>query len=355
MLNPDKYNEILVQNTRPEQWQNPTPSGRYNLLVVGGGSAGLVAAVGAAGLGGRVALVEKQFLGGDCLNFGCVPSKTLIRTSKAVGELRRAADLGLQVNEATVDFAAVMARVRRVRAEISHHDSAARFQKLGIDLYLGEGQFSGPDRFAVAGRSLAFQRAVIATGSRPAVPPIPGLAAAGYLTTETLFELIERPGRIAIIGGGPAGCELAQALARLGCQVYLFEKLPTLCALPDAEILERLLMALRADGVTLYLESEISGVSRPGKAKEIRFTWGGQSQALEVDEILVVSGRRANTDGLNLEAAGVAYTANGVQVNDYLQSSNPNIYAAGDVALPHPFTHTADAAARLVLQNALFL
>lgn len=351
----DDYNQLLVQNAHPPDWQNPTPSGRYNLLVIGGGSAGLVAAVGAAGVGAKVALVEKHLLGGDCLNVGCVPSKTLIRTAKAIGELRRAADLGLQVGQVSVDFAAVMARVRRVRAEISHHDSAARFQKFGIDLYLGEGQFRDSNHFTISGRDIAFKRAVIATGSRPGTLPIPGLNEAGHVTNERLFELTKRPGRIAVIGAGAIGCEMAQAFARFGSQVYLFDILPTLANLPDPEGVALLKTALQADGVQIYLESRIEKITRPGTAKELTFTWQGQSQTLAVDEILLAAGRKPNLEGLNLEAAGVAYTPKGVQVNDYLQSSNPAIYAAGDVAIPQAFTHTADASARIVLQNALFL
>ena len=352
----DAYNEELIANAHPPDWQNPTPAGRYNLLVIGGGSAGLVAAVGAAGLGAKVALVEKYLLGGDCLNVGCVPSKTLIRSAKAVGDIRRAAALGVDVaGPVTVDFAAVMARVRRVRANISHHDSASRFQKMGIDLYLGEGQFTGRDTFRVAGQTIQFAKAVIATGSRPGSVPIPGLKETGYLTNERLFELTERPGRLAVIGAGPIGAEMAQAFQRLGSQVYLFDILPTIAGLRDPDALAIMARRFQQEGIELFLESSIKALTGRDGRKQITFEHRGQSHELAVDDILLAAGRQPNIEGLALEAADVAYTKKGVAVNDRLQTSNRRIYAAGDVALPHQFTHTADAAARIVLQNALFL
>lgn len=246
----DEYNEIMVKNAHPADWQNPTPDGRYNLLVIGGGSAGLVAAAGAAGIGAKVALVEKHLLGGDCLVAGCVPSKTILRSAKAVGEIRRAADVGVHVGgEIEVDFAAVMARMRRVRSDISFHDSAKRFSDLGIDLYLGDGQFTGKNTFVVDGRTIEFSKAVIATGSRAAEIPIPGLAEAGYITNEGVFELTERPNRLAIIGAGPIGAEMAQAFARFGSQVTVIELLPSIGGLRDPEGIALVRGALEVDGV----------------------------------------------------------------------------------------------------------
>jgi pyruvate/2-oxoglutarate dehydrogenase complex dihydrolipoamide dehydrogenase (E3) component len=351
----DEYNAELVANAHPPQWQNPQPHGRYNLLVIGGGSAGLVAAVGAVGIGARVALVEKHLLGGDCLNVGCVPSKALIRSAKAVGELRRAADLGLIVDgTVTADFAAVMARVRRVRAKISHHDSAFRFQKLGIDLYLGDGRFTGRDTFEVDGRTIQFKKAVIATGSRPAAVPIPGLAEAGYLTNVTLFEQTRQPRRLAVIGAGPIGCEMAQAMSRLGSEVTLFDTQATLCAIQDEDGLVLLKERFCREGITLFLESQISQVQADGDGKIISFKHNGSAQQVVVDEILVAAGRKPNIEDLALAAAGIESTPKGIVVNDYLQTSNKNVYGAGDVALAQQFTHTADASARIVLRNALF-
>lgn len=354
----DQYNQTLVENAHPPDWQNPRPSGRYNLLVLGGGSAGLVAAVGAAGLGAKVALVEKHLLGGDCLNAGCVPSKTLIRSARAIGDVRRATqgEFGIQLEGAlSVDFAQVMARVRRIRAEISHHDSAQRFKELGIDTYLGEGHFTGPNTFAVDGRSLQFSKAVIATGARPASVPIPGLAETGYLTNVTLFELTEQPQRLAIIGAGPIGAEMAQALARLGTEVSLFDIMPQLGGLRDPDGLEIMSKAFQHEGIQLFLESETQHISQTDSGKQLTFKHQGQMKKLTVDEILVATGRQPNLEGLNLEAAQVDYNEKGLVVNDQLQTTNNDIYGAGDVSIPAQFTHTADATARIVLQNALFL
>lgn len=352
----DKYNEQLVANARPPQWQNPTPNGRYNLLVIGGGSGGLVAAAGAAGVGAKVALVEKHLLGGDCLNVGCVPSKTLIRSAKLLGDIQHAGEYGLRLDgRLTADFPAIMERVRRVRAEISPHDSAFRFQKLGIDVYFGDGRFTGPNSFEVDGRTIHFKKAVIATGSSPAVVPIPGLVETGFITNVTLFELTQQPQRLAVIGGGPIGSEMAQAFARFGTEVSLFDVRPTLAAMRDPDGLEIIQKAFIREGIHLFLESNIQKVEKVNGAKVITFTTQNQTQQRTFDEILVATGRRPNLDGLDLAAANVQATPKGLVVNDFLQTTNPAIYGAGDVALPQLFTHTADASARIILQNALFL
>lgn len=352
----DEYNATLVANAHPPAWQNPQPAPVYNLVVIGGGSAGLLAAVAAAGLGAKTAVIERHLLGGDCLNTGCVPSKTVIRSAKAMGELKRAAELGIVVpSTPQADFGAVMARMRRVRAEISHHDSAYRFKEAGVDLFLGEGRFTDPDRMEVAGATLKFKKAMIATGSRPLVLPIEGLAEAGYLTNETFFSLTELPPRMAVIGAGPIGSELAQALQRLGSQVTVFDILPQVLGREDRDAAQIVEQAMRHDGVQLALEANIKRVERQNQAKVIHFEQHGQAHSLPVDEILVAVGRVPNLESLNLEAAGIAYNRKGVEVNDYLQSSNPNVYAVGDVGLKYQFTHTADASARIALQNALFL
>ena len=221
----DAHNARLVSNVHPPDWENPTPAPFYNLVVIGAGTAGLVTAAGAAGLGAKVALVEKHLLGGDCLNVGCVPSKAIIRSSRAAFDAKETGRFGVRAADpARVDFPAVMERMRKLRADISPHDSAARFTKLGVDVFLGEAEFAGPDTVQVAGKTLRFKRAVIATGARAAQPPIPGLAEAGYLTNETVFSLTQCPARLAVIGGGPIGCELAQAFQRLGSQVGLLHK-----------------------------------------------------------------------------------------------------------------------------------
>ncbi|HET7854752.1 MAG TPA: mercuric reductase, partial [Candidatus Methylomirabilis sp.] len=352
----DEHNRLLVSNAHPPDWENPEPAPRYNLVVIGAGTAGLVTAAGAAGLGARVALIEKHLLGGDCLNVGCVPSKCVIRSSRVIGEIQMAPELGVRVPRGTeVDFAAVMERMRRLRARISHHDSARRFRELGVDVFLGEGRFTGRDTVAVNGKTLRFSGAVIATGTRPVAPPIPGLAETGYLTNETVFSLTELPRRLAVIGAGPIGCELSQAFRRLGAEVWLLEAQSQILTREDRDAAEVLQRAFVRDGVHLVLGCKILKVERRGPETLIQFERDGSQRGLTVDEILVGVGRAPNVEGLNLEAAGVGYTREGVQVNDYLQTTNPRIYAAGDICLPHKFTHTADATARIVLQNALFL
>ena len=356
VLPKDEHNRVLLANVHPPDWRNPEPAARYNLVVIGAGTAGLVTAAGGVGLGARVALIEKHLFGGDCLNFGCVPSKCVIRSSRVIGEIQRVPDLGVHVPPGTeADFSAVMARMRRLRARISHHDSVRRFQELGVDVFLGEGRFTGRDTIAVDGKTLRFSRAVITTGTRPAAPPIPGLAEAGYLTNETIFSLTELPRRLAVIGAGPIGCEMSQAFCRLGAKVWLLETQDRILTREDRDAAEILKQAIVRDGVHLVLGCTILRVERRGPEKLIQCERDGTQSDLAVDEILVGAGRAPNVEGLNLEAAGVVYTRDGVQVNDYLQTTNPRIYAAGDICLPHKFTHTADATARIVLQNALFL
>jgi len=352
----DAYNQTLVANVHPPAWINPTPSGRYNLVVIGAGTAGLVTAAGAAGLGARVALIEKHLLGGDCLNVGCVPSKALIRASRAAHEARTAARFGVRVDGGVeVDFAAVMEQMRRLRSRISFHDSAQRFRSLGVDVYLGCGRFVGNDAVEVAGQTLQFSRAVIATGARAVALPVEGLAEVGYLTNETVFSLTERPPRLAVIGGGPLGCELAQAFQRLGSRVSILEMSDHLLGREDGDAAAVLHEAFVREGIELWLRSVPKRIERGLDGKRLVFDQGGQERVVVVDEVLLGVGRAPNVEGLGLEAAGVKYdTKRGVVVNDHLQTTNPRIYAAGDVCLPHKFTHTADASARIVIQNALF-
>lgn len=356
LLPNDEHNATLVANVRPPDWQNPEPAAQYNLVVIGGGSAGLVCAVGAAGLGAKVALVEKSLLGGDCLNVGCVPSKAVIRPAKLMGDIRAAGGFGINIPDGvTVDFGAVMARMRRIRADLSEHDSVYRLDGLGVDLFLGEGRFTGRDTIDVAGKTLRFKKAVITTGSRPMHLPVPGLAEAGYLTNETVFNLTKRPAHLGVIGAGPIGAELAQAFRRLGSQVTLFDMLPQVLGREDRDAADLMERVLRREGIDLILEASIKQVTVENGKKVFHFEHDGRHKTVAVDEILAAAGRTPNIEGLNLEAAGVKYHKKGVDVNDYLQTTNPNIYAAGDVAQKYQFTHTADATARLVLQNALFL
>jgi pyruvate/2-oxoglutarate dehydrogenase complex dihydrolipoamide dehydrogenase (E3) component len=341
----DEHNRKLVANVHPADWTNPTPAIRYNLVVIGGGTAGLVAAAGAAGLGARVALVERDLMGGDCLNVGCVPSKALIRAARAWADVRRADEFGIRVPDgARVDFGAVMERMRRLRAAISPTDSAARFRNLGVDVFFGEGLFTGRDSVRVGNVMLKFRRALIATGARAAVPPIPGLADVGYLTNETVFSLTELPPRLAVIGAGPIGCELAQAFARFGAAASLFDTEQQILPREDPDVAQRIQRALVHDGVRLALGREIKRVERgPRGDRILHVQAGGRAETVAVDAILVGVGRAPNVEGLNLEPAGVEFDSHrGVRVDDRLRTSNRRIFAAGDVCAEYKFTHNSD-------------
>jgi len=355
-VNPlDRHNRALLDNVHPPDWVNPEPAPRYNLVVVGAGPAGLVAAAGGAALGARVALVERKLLGGDCLNVGCVPSKALLRSARAAADVRDAARFGVVVPPGThVDFPAVMERLRRLRAELSPHDSARRFRELGVDVFLGTGRFTGPDTVEVAGKTLRFARALVATGGRTAELPVPGLAESGYLTNETVFGLTELPRRLAVLGAGPIGCELAQAFARCGSAVHLIEVRHGVLPREDREAAEVVRRALAHDGVRLLCCARDLGVRREADGKRLTLESHGERHDLAVDEVLVGGGRTPNVDGLGLEAAGVQYDRSGVRVDDRLRTTNKRIYAAGDVCSKYQFTHAADALARVVLRNALF-
>jgi pyruvate/2-oxoglutarate dehydrogenase complex dihydrolipoamide dehydrogenase (E3) component len=353
----DAHNAQLLANTHPSDWHNPNPRNPYNLVVVGAGTAGLVTAMGAATLGARVALIEKHLMGGDCLNYGCVPSKALIRCATAWADVRDAGAYGLQVNgDIDIDFSAVMSRMRRLRAAISHHDSAKRYAAAGVDVFLGTGRFTGPQRLEVEGQTLRFAKAVIATGSRAFVPSVSGLAEAGYYTNETIFALTELPPRLGILGGGPIGCELAQAFQRLGAQVTLLHTGRHLLNKEDADAAQIVQQAMLHDGVQVMLEARLQGVTIHGEEKHLHYTEAGHptSEAV-VDAILVATGRVPNVADMGLEAAGVAYhDRTGVEVDDRLRTTNAHIFAAGDVCSRYRFTHAADFLARAVIANALF-
>ena len=353
----DEFNRELEANVHPRDWINPKPSGRYNLVVIGGGTAGLVTAAGAAGLGAKVALVERELLGGDCLNVGCVPSKALLSAARRATSVRRAAEFGVRMNgTGEVDFAAVMERMRRLRASISPHDSATRFRDLGIDVFLGGGAFTGKDRIEVGGETLEFKRAVIATGARAAAPPIPGLDEVEYLTNESVFSLTELPKRLAVIGAGPIGCEMAQAFARFGSKVFLVEALHGILPKEDSDAARIVLDSLERDAVLLLCCGQDLTLAKTATGSvRLQVHSHGKAYDETVDNVLIGVGRAPNVEGLGLENAGVTYTKKGVTVNDNLQTSNPRIYAAGDICSPYQFTHAADFMARTVIQNALFL
>lgn len=353
----DIYDRKTIDYLHPNDWINPEPADVYDLVVIGAGTAGLVVAAGAAGLGLglKVALIERHLMGGDCLNFGCVPSKTIIRSSRIVGEIWHGLDLGIRADRIEIDFGAVMERMRRIRSQIAHHDSAARFKQLGVDVFLGDGKFDTKNTVIVGDRVLKFKKAVIATGARAATPQIPGLVEAGYLTNETVFALVERPHRLGIIGGGPIGCELAQTFRRLGSEVILFHRGSHILNKEDPEAAAILQQVLVKEGVQLILNCQLQQVTASEAGKVISYTSNnGRSETITVDEILLGAGRTPNIESLNLANIGVDYDATGVRVNDYLQTTNSQIYAAGDVCMKWQFTHAADAAARIVIKNTLF-
>lgn len=349
--------ERLRANVFPGNWNNPEGKGKYDLVVVGAGTAGLITAAGAAGLGARVALIEDRLLGGDCLNYGCVPSKALIRSARAVADARDAARYGVIVEgRVEADFGQVMGRMRTLRANISSNDSAARFTGLGVDVFLGRGRFTSSSRVEVDGSSLEFSRACIATGASPAVPPIPGLAEAGYLTNETVFSLTELPAHLVIVGGGPIGCELAQAMARLGAKVTVVEAAARLLGREDADAAAIVHDALRRDGVELALGTSVERVETRAGRRSVLVRTGEANRVISTDAILVAVGRAPGVRDLGLDAAGVEFDGRqGIIIDDHLRTTNPRIWAAGDCCSRFKFTHAADAMARIVIRNALFL
>jgi pyruvate/2-oxoglutarate dehydrogenase complex dihydrolipoamide dehydrogenase (E3) component len=352
----DRHDTTLLANVHPREWSNPQPEPVYNLVVIGGGTAGLVSAGGAGLLGAKVALVERSLLGGDCLNTGCVPSKSIIRSARAAADVARAGVFGVRVAAPPrVDFQVVMERLRRVRSEISHHDSVERLHGLGVQVFLGQARFADRNTVVVGDLRLRFKKAVIATGASPLIPAIPGLEQVGYLTNETVFNLKKLPRRLMIVGGGPLGCELAQTFARLGSRVTMVETLPRFLSREDPAAARVLAIALKRDGVELRLATSLTGVAVTETGKQAVLLRDGLEERISVDEILVGAGRAPNVRGLDLEAAGVVYDEKrGVHVDDLLRTTNRRIYAAGDVSTSLRFTHTADAAARIVIQNALF-
>ncbi len=354
----DEHNRLLVSRVHPPDWVNPAPRGRYNMAVVGAGTAGLVTAAGAAGLGAKVALIERNLMGGDCLNVGCVPSKALIRAAHAAADVQGASEFGIDIpGGAAFDFGKIMERMRRLRADIGRHDSVQRFTELGVDVYIGDAAFTGRNTIAVEGTTLEFAKACIATGARAARIPIPGLWDVGALTNETVFSLTELPPRLAVIGAGPIGVELAQCFARFGAEVTLLENQRGVLSREDRDAAAIVEKSLIRDGVCLNCCQNVVSVREEDEEKviEVENAESGERADLRVDEILVGVGRAPNVENLGLEAAGVSYDKRGgVAVDDFLRTSNRDIYAAGDVCFPYKFTHTADAMARIVIGNALF-
>ena len=340
------------------KWQRPDAY-EFNMVVIGAGSGGLVSAYIAAATRAKVALVEQHRMGGDCLNTGCVPSKALIRSAKLLSHVARAREFGIAQASARVDFAQVMERVARVIRAVEPHDSVARYRALGVDCIEGRARITTPwtveVQTASGSRTLTTKSIVIAAGARPFVPPIPGLDRAGYLTSDTLWDLHTLPPRLVVLGGGPIGCELAQAFARLGSRVTQVEMAPRLMMREDPDVSALVQKRFRDEGIDVRLEHRAVRVEVEGGTKRLVMECGGREVAVEFDQILVAVGRVANTAGYGLEELGIGTTAQRtIETDDTLQTLYPNIYACGDVAGPFQFTHTASHQAWYAAVNALF-
>ncbi|MGB0953917.1 MAG: mercuric reductase [Planctomycetota bacterium] len=360
LLKDDPHDQELKGQVAPDDWVNPQAQSLYDMVVVGGGTAGLICAAIAAGLGAKVAMVERELLGGDCLNFGCVPSKGLLSVSKRLGMMRKAADYGIKMGQdPQTDFAKVMERMRGIRAGIGHHDGAPRFRDLGVDVFLGEGRFVAENMVEVQLhddnlRTLRFKRAVVATGARPLVFPVAGLEEAGYLTNLSLFALTELPPSLTVVGAGPIGVEMAQAFARFGTEVTVVDMAEQILPREDPDAAAVVREALEKDGIRFELGAKMSRVEQRDGNKVLVFERGGEEGEVVASELLLAMGRRANVEGIGLEKAGVVFDRGGVKIDDALRTTNKRIFAAGDVAGSFQFTHAADAMARIVIRNAFF-
>ena len=333
----------------------------HDLIIIGGGSGGLTVAAGAAQLGLKTALIEKEHLGGDCLYFGCVPSKTLIHSaavyagrhgSDESGSLRPAPDPPVNL----ADAGPLMRRVRDVIDEIKPHDSPERFRKLGVDLRLETGEFTDPHTLRLSGGAvISARKIVISTGSSPFIPPIPGLKEAGYITNREIFKLETIPRSLLVIGGGPIGVEMSQAFARLGTEVTLVDQADHVLGREDADMASLVQQALAEDGVRLHLKSTVVSVEQGTSGREITIQGPGESpQRIKAEEILVASGRRGNTEGLGLEAAGVETSGSYIKVDEALRTSRNHIYACGDVNGRYLFTHAAGAEGSVLIRRIVF-
>lgn len=340
--------KVYGRFTRPKSYD-------YNMVVIGAGAAGLVSSLIAATVRAKVALIENHKMGGDCLNTGCVPSKALIRTAYVAADLKRAQEFGFSKTQVELDFAKVMERVQQKIKLIEPHDSVERYSAMGVECIQGYAKIKSPFEIEVAGRTLTTKNIVIATGAEPFVPPLPGLQEVGYCTSENLWDLRNLPKRLLVLGGGPIGCELAQAFARLGSQVTIIERSPRLLGREDEDVASDLQKTLQADGVQVLLSSPAKSFRKSGVQKIATFENNGQSKDIEFDEVLVALGRKARVTGFGLENLGVTLTKQGtIEVDPYLRTQYPNIFVAGDVAGPYQFTHVASHQAWFSSVNALF-
>jgi len=355
----DSHNAVLLDNVHPRGYQDPNPEGViYDLVALGAGAGGLVSARQTARRGGRSALIEQELHGGDCLNVGCVPSKALIRAARAIKEVNNSAKLGICVSgEVSVNFPAIMERLRRIRAQIAPHDAVPNTIKMGCDVFMGRGQFTGSNTIEVNGKTIRFKKAVIATGGSPRVPPIPGLADVPYLTNITLFNLDSLPSRMIVIGAGPIGMEMAQTFALFGSEVTVLDLSDKVLPREDERAAKMVAEEAAKDGVQFKLSIKQLAFSM-GEDGQIIASFenaDGAPETISCNALLVATGRAPNVDGIGLEAAQVEYDARrGVHVNDLMQTSNPDIYSVGDCSSAWQFTHMAGTQAQLVIDNACF-
>ncbi|MFQ5598507.1 MAG: dihydrolipoyl dehydrogenase family protein [Nitrospiria bacterium] len=325
----------------------------YDLIVIGGGAAGLVTASGSAQLGAKVALIEKERLGGECLWTGCVPSKALIQAANTKRRIDRARKEGFEMGALRVDFARVMEHIHETIMAIQPHDDPARFQKMGIEVIKGTARFTGPDRLEVNGQTLIAGRFCIATGGDARIPPIEGINTLPFLTHESFFDLRKQPEHLIIIGAGPIGCELGQAMHRLGSEVTLIETLDCVLHNDDKELACRLHSLLEEDGVKIHVGTRAIKAEKNNEKIQLSCRRGEKRFTLEGDALLLATGKRPRTGGLGLEAASVLFNDQGIQVDAGLRTSNPRIFACGDICGPYLFTHAAEYQAGIVIGNAL--
>ncbi|HVI59121.1 MAG TPA: mercuric reductase [Luteimonas sp.] len=345
----------LEDNLHPKDWRQPAPAARYDLLVVGAGAAGLAGARAAAAGGARVALVERDLLGGDCLNYGCEPSKSLIRSARAYAQMRGARRYGAVVPaRIDVDFQAAMARAMQLRARLSRHIALPALQRAGIDVFFGHACFSAPDRLRVDDLELRFDKALLASGAEPDVPDVPGLEDVGYFTNESIFGIESLPARLLVIGGGPLGCELAQAFRCFGSSVVIVQDLPLFLPHEERDAAQILSVSFARDGIEVRLNTEVTAIRRDADGIHADLRSDDYVSGIAADAVLVGTGRIPRIHDLGLDVAGVEHDpVRGVHVDALLCSSNPAIYAAGDACMEDKYTHMAVATARMAVANAL--
>ena len=344
---------FLRQRRTPLKFSRPSHFD-VNVLVIGGGSAGLVASLIVAGAKAKVMLVEKHRMGGDCLNTGCVPSKALIRSGRVAGYLRRSAEFGLGAGSVAVDFPAVMERVQSIIRRIEPNDSVARFTSLGVECVQGEAVIRSPYCVAVNGREVTTRAIIVATGARPLVPDIPGLDQVDHVTSDTIWDTRELPQRLLVVGGGPIGCELAQAFHQLGAKVTLVDLAPRIMVREDAEVSQEVTRQFRKDGITVITGCRVKGFGRTAESQIMTGETDDGEISVGFDKVLLAMGRKPNVEGFGLEALRMPITPQGsLEVNEFLQTAYPNIYACGDVAGPYQFTHMASFQAWFAALNAL--